>query len=394
MHVMIFERTMSGHHAGYLAEISRCFLRKGAHVTIAIAKDEVANPVLKELIVHGGEQITLHTYSALEYDLMVGKRAWLITRELGLRRLLKRVYISVAANLAVDYVFLPYADGCLYSIALLGSPFGSTCWSGICMRPVFHLRKCGVSFPRSLFVEPIKEMLFMRLVRSRRLRHLFSIDELLVRYVKNKNEVTRLSFAPDPCDTTKLINKAEARRQLKLPEHALVILVFGFLDQRKGLDSLLLSCETLKFPQTAHLLVVGTQSEWAASVLATSSAQKLRATERLHEIDKYVTSDTEALAFSAADVVWLGYRGHYAMSGVLVLAACAGRPVVAAEDGLIGWYVKRYSLGETVNVEDPEQIATAFTALEARLRFVINEPGGQSCFAQNTWDQFLNIVTL
>jgi glycosyltransferase involved in cell wall biosynthesis len=62
-------------------------------------------------------------------------------------------------------------------------------------------------------------------------------------------------------------------------------------------------------------------------------------------LDSFISNDMERDLFSACDAVWLGYKGHYGMSGVLVQAYRFGKPVIATEDGLIGWFSRRCELG-------------------------------------------------
>ena len=69
------------------------------------------------------------------------------------------------------------------------------------------------------------------------------------------------------------------------------------------------------------------------------------------------------MVFSAADVVWLGYQGHYHMSGVLVQAGVMGLPVIACEEGLIGWLTRRFGSGPVVATSSPAAIATAIAEL-------------------------------
>ena len=54
-------------------------------------------------------------------------------------------------------------------------------------------------------------------------------------------------------------------------------------------------------------------------------------------MNRYLNMDEENMVFSAADVVWLGYQGHYHMSGVLVQAGVMGLPVVASDEGLMAF---------------------------------------------------------
>lgn len=62
-------------------------------------------------------------------------------------------------------------------------------------------------------------------------------------------------------------------------------------------------------------------------------------------MDRYVSDAEEALCFCSADVVLLPYIRHFGSSGVLSLAAGAGKTVIASDDGLVGKRVKEHHLG-------------------------------------------------
>jgi glycosyltransferase involved in cell wall biosynthesis len=66
-------------------------------------------------------------------------------------------------------------------------------------------------------------------------------------------------------------------------------------------------------------------------------------------LDHFISGETESDLFSACDVVWLGYKGHYGMSGVLVQAYRSGTPLIATADGLIGWFCGDGELGPVIN---------------------------------------------
>ena len=44
------------------------------------------------------------------------------------------------------------------------------------------------------------------------------------------------------------------------------------------------------------------------------------------------------------------------MSGVMVQAGHARRPVIASDEGLIAWTTRKYSLGVTVDLSSPAQV--------------------------------------
>jgi hypothetical protein len=92
--------------------------------------------------------------------------------------------------------------------------------------------------------------------------------------------------------------------------------------------------------------------------------ERLLLAGRIRLLDRYIDLAEEHLLFAAVDIVWLGYVGHYTGSAVLEQAAASGRPVIACEDGLIGWETQRHSLGKVITPGSTPEIVAAVHAFE------------------------------
>ena len=137
------------------------------------------------------------------------------------------------------------------------------------------------------------------------------------------------------------------------------------------------------------VLLAGSQLPELGPLMASPLVERLRRAERLIESNGYVTSLQEEQAFKAADIVWLGYRGHYGSSGVQVQAGVAGLPVLATDQGLVGRLTNDQGLGEAVPMEDPAAVATALARLAddsgLRARYGAN---GKRYFTSHTVENF------
>jgi glycosyltransferase involved in cell wall biosynthesis len=103
-------------------------------------------------------------------------------------------------------------------------------------------------------------------------------------------------------------------------------------------------------------------------------------------MDRFITAEEELDLFSACDVVWLGYKGHYGMSGVLVQAYRFGKAVVATADGLIGWFCRTGELGTVVDDLSVTSINRAFDKVfEERPAAA---PAGPHLLERNTLSHF------
>lgn len=168
----------------------------------------------------------------------------------------------------------------------------------------------------------------------------FTIDQTLYRYFQDRklSNSYKLRFLPDPAEFTGDHTKESARATLGIPADARVILLYGALDRRKGVRSILDKLQDLDTESNTHLLFVGKQTPAVAEMLSEPAIQKYFHNGRIHEVNRYVSPEEEQMAFAAADVAWLRYEGFYQMSGVLVKAVQANLELELPEDGLLGWY--------------------------------------------------------
>ncbi len=364
MNILIIEPFASGHHGKYLQWIASVILARGHHIQLGIFKESLDHPSVRELLSSCGPKLSVISAPTQPYASVEG-RVWSMGREmLKFRRIMGNFYLKGVRRERVDLVLLPYLDYCTYALALLGSPFGRTAWSGIVMRPSFHFSSMGVTAPETRS-DPWKERLFHRLLSSRHLRALFTIDKTLQEYIhgSGRPHASRLHYIPDATEPMPAMNRQQARQLLGIPMAGKVILVYGALSSRKGIDVLLQATESDAFPSNVHIVLSGEQPVEVEAILQSATARRLRLDYRLHEIKRYVTNEESAAVFSAADFVWVGYRRHYLMSGLLVQAASAGLPVIACEEGLIGWLTRRYRAGIVVSTSSPPTIARAIMEL-------------------------------
>ncbi len=100
-----------------------------------------------------------------------------------------------------------------------------------------------------------------------------------------------------------------------------------------------------------------------------NSAAKLDDPSRVITRLEHIPDAEMPAYFLAADAVVLPYRGYsQGTSGVLQLAAAAGKPVIATDAGEVGETVRRHSLGIVVAPDSPE-------ALRAGIEEFLSRPG-------------------
>lgn len=381
MHILILEAGLTGHHANYLERIATIFLAQGHRLTVCVRQEYSDHPLFARVQAQHPGRVDVKVMQPLRSWTQVLGRLGVVGSELSHWLMFKRSFEQLSNTDQVDHVFLPYLDYCLHATALLGSPCGNVSWTGICMRPSFHYSSAGVIAPKPKW-RAIKERLFYRLLRQTSLNKLLTIDELLEQQTRRKCPLhtKKLAFVPDPAELTNNFDRISARNQLGIPEQDFVILVYGAIDGRKGVEHLLAGVRNKLFQKNLKILVMGRHTP--------ALKEKLLNEPKVLSIDGYVDTATEEAGFRAADAVWMGYNAHYGMSGVLVLAAVAAKPVLATQNGLIGWMTRRYALGTVINCENSCEVAEAIHILLAAPCSDLPNTGMQNVRMRHTWIEF------
>ena len=144
-----------------------------------------------------------------------------------------------------------------------------------------------------------------------------------------------------------------------------VVLLYGALHPRKGIQLLLNGAASSSCPENIHILLAGRQSAEVRNLANNSHAVRLKVKGRLHIIDGYVDDQLERLILSASDFMWIGYSHFYRMSGILVLAARHGLPSIYTREGLIGHMGRQFQLGTEIYPDQVDTVVAALARLDA-----------------------------
>jgi len=390
--LLVIEPNMGGHYGVYLRWIVRGALGRNLRVFIATFENSLDHPIFKTMLDECEETPEIITLPSPATDwLQKFGLCGLARREIFYRRLFERFYDKAVQKRMPDLVFLPFLDYCAYAIGLLGSPFGRTPWAGIVMRPAFHYKEVGIIGPRSLLLLP-KQLLFLRMLQQKKLEAMFTIDPSLYEYlsIRAPSCPEKVYYLRDPGEFEGDISKETARQLMHIPKEAVVILVYGTIDYRKSVDILLSAAADPHFPADVHILLAGRHVSVVTRLLSSPLAKSLKSSGRLHQMNKFLNDDEEYMVFKASDIAWLGYRGHYTMSGMLGKAGLMGLPVIACKEGLIGWFTKKYKLGVALNNLDKKGVIDAINRLlldkEKLFKF---GNAARKCFAEHTTNNFV-----
>ncbi|CAE6695532.1 glycosyltransferase [Paraburkholderia haematera] len=299
----------------------------------------------------------------------------------------RRVHRIVSHAQPIRLVVVPYVDYFFYALPFLGSPFRRTPWIGITMRSTFHHHKVGIKSPDRPIVNTIKALLFKRAIQCPGLRTLLTIDPTLPEWsARNASKRSAaIAYVADPFPDEQAENPVLARERLGLDPTQRYLLVYGSITERKGIYELVHALTRLEHAPT--LIVAGEQDAGTRHFMR-NHVRSLTPAPLV--LDSFIANDVERDLFSACDAVWLGYKGHYGMSGVLVQAYRFGKPVVATEDGLIGWFSRRCDLGPILSDLSSASIGRAVTETMTSWPHAPQAvpAGGEDLLSRHTLGQF------
>lgn len=358
--VLVIEPDFTGHRWRYAQWAAQAYAEHGLRSVIATTPSNESHPLARAIV--EGKQPGLDI-AFVEPPPRARSFAAQLARISYARhhRYFAQAYRQIAAHTAIALVVAPYVDYFLYALPFFGSPFGDTPWIGITMRATFHHRSVGIKAPRRPIVNAVKARLFRRATETHGLLTLLSIDPTLPGWSERAWPVKRperpagtrasIAYLADPCPEARADDPLAARSRLRFGPGP-HLLVYGSITERKGIRELVVALEQMVQPPT--LVVAGEQDALTRAFLHVHTRTL---TPEPIVLDCFVANELEFDLFSACDAVWLGYKGHYGMSGVLVQAYRFGKRVVATSEGLIGWFCAGGTFGPVLDALSPEAIA-------------------------------------
>jgi glycosyltransferase involved in cell wall biosynthesis len=310
-----------------------------------------------------------------------------------------RLICKYAKQLKATQGLILYFDSCLLPLVLgakLPCPF-----SGIYYRPTLHYSNFANDTPPwKERVQTWKERGFLfRIQRHPSVRTLFSLDPLAVPSIAKLGGKTNVVHLPDPAPFVYASDRPveRLRQQLGIDLDRKVFLCFGRLSEgRKGVPQLVEAVASLPSDlcQKLCLLFAGEPEGSGKEQLETWLAP-IRDSQPVQIVNSsgYIPESEVPTYFQLADVVLAPYQKHIGMSGILLLAAAAQKPVLSSSYGLMGEMVRRYGLGLAVDSTVPSEIAQGLTQLLERDGDRVCDRTKMKAFAEeNSAERFANVI--
>jgi glycosyltransferase involved in cell wall biosynthesis len=344
-HILVFEPRTEGHHLTWLRYVVEDFLSAGHTLTLAIGYTNHTRGFYKTQLGDLLEKAAIMSVYDADQKLRGGSRI----NALG----------QCMNNCGAEQVFCNNLDDIASSmlrcsaIGILPPKVLRGRLSGVYFRPRFLARATWP--PGNL----IKWMGFRRLLRQGWFFRICLVDEYL--YQKHKNTFPKdgmIVLLPDPWSGDFSMGRDQARNLLGIGNDRFVFLQYGIGTRRKGLHLVIRTMLSKDVPQQWHLLCAGQIKKDKKIV---NGIGRLQAAGRATVLNRYVSKEEEQLCFTAADVALLPYVRHFGSSGVLALAAAAGKMAIVSDEGLIARRVEENKLGICFPSDDINGLKKAMT---------------------------------
>lgn len=351
----------AGHYPAYLGHLLQALSNADQHITVfgpdgLMMSDEPLLQVLHQ----NNLQIEFQPLPSELKQRLVGRKN-ILQGSLNEWAALER---HVVKNKA-DILFHFYLDSILFPLSL-GKRFPVDL-AGILFRTDFYYRR-----PRELAVEPwlryfrqrLKGFWLKRALKNSALTHALVLDPNASRILSKTANGDKISFLPEPVwqGTVGPEDVFKLHSSLRIAESRTKFLLFGMLDERKGVVELMDAVASLddQFLKGMAIIFAGPESKRVSIMLDERLPELHKRGLQTVRIDRFILESEIAGYFESSDVILLLYKNHIGMSNVLVRAAKAEKPVIASDYGLIGRLTEEFELGITVDVTSLDQIKRAF----------------------------------
>jgi glycosyltransferase involved in cell wall biosynthesis len=296
-------------------------------------------------------------------------RQWALVREAGKRAGTTEQY---------DVAYVLDGDGWYFPCCVMGTPIEKVPTVTVMLRLRFHHSLLTFGAAHRVRMGFVQRAAFERLLGCRLLKAVLTPDLPLAEQYSHDGQGRgrKVCYFSDMGQSIRLRDRTEARKTLGIGEEKRVIICLGGLNDRKGVPELLAGLADPACPEVVSAMLMGSVDAKLSAWIHSEVPAGLIAGGRVWIQDGIYDRQALAIALSAADAVWLGYRDHFQSSSILWEAAQAGLPVLGCHTGLIAWEIRANDLGETVNTDDSAAVARALTRVlcdeEARGRWSRN----------------------
>lgn len=402
--ILLFELSTYGHHTVYIRHLVEHWLKNhlpgSVHIVVAPRFFEKCADLVARVSQYPSAGIAFLPLSEAEEASLTTNLKGFINRKI---RAWQEWHLicAYARKTEATHCFLPSFD--FFQWPLIFGQKPPCPISGIYFKPTFHYGSFAahVSTPSDHLRQWQEKLTLAAIFQQPHIHRLFCLDPFAAEALSrsHKRSHIKVSTLADP--VSHYPDRAEAqtrslRKRLEISENRRIFLIFGDLSERKGVRQLLEATTLLSSSlcQALCILIIGRCNSTEKAHLH-SKVQQIRQAKPIQIIEHYefVNEEEVQAYFQLADVVLAPYQRHVGMSGILLQAAAAGKPVISSNYGLMGELVTQYELGLAVDSTQPPEIAKALTRmLKQPVQKFFNSEKLRLFSEQNTVEKFTSAI--
>jgi glycosyltransferase involved in cell wall biosynthesis len=387
--LMLFDMALGGHHGNYIQYLidyayERNFLGE-IDIVVLPQFSDIHQDTVKAISDAKHPRINLVSIS-------IAEEATLGSRNSGINRAMRNfrewgIFCKYAQKLQTTYALIMYLD--TYALPIAFGKKSPCSFSGIYFRPTFHYDTFANYQPSwKKNIQHWREKITLdQILRRSQLHKLLCLDPFAIKSLQSHQYSTKTVHLADPVSSNPPVlgDLSSFQTKLGIEQSRRVFLLFGALDERKGIYQLLEAIQLLppELLQYFCLLLVGkTNPTEQAKIQPKISALRQAYPVQILEIYDYIPEIEVPKYFQCADVILATYQRHVGMSGILLLAASAGKPVLSSSYGLMGELVMVHRLGLAVDSTIPQEITQALLKYILETSSTFCDPTQMKIFAE------------
>ena len=370
MHLMLFDLEFTGHHPNYIKHFVNFWQSEQDRrkLTIVVSPEFIQkHKAIVDMLLskRGQSKIVFQSISLQEAKSLQAPTRF----NRALRRLKEWKLLCKYARLVnADHCLVMFIDKLQLPI-ILG--FQAPCpISGIYFQPSFHYKSFHENTSKHMtrynshsHTKDLRDFLFLhRSAQNSKLKQLFVLDPFVVDFIQNKYKKLKCTYLPDPIESYKPTESFPRVFPYLIEEDRIAFLIFGFLDERKGITKFLEAIDALPVETCKKIcLILAGQLENSMASYLPQRLEYLAKTKGVQFICdfEYISEEKIYSYFQMADIILAIYQNHLGMSGILLTAAAMQKPVLCQSYGLMGQLVRERNLGLDVDSTQVSEIAAS-----------------------------------
>ncbi|RRA99104.1 glycosyltransferase [Larkinella rosea] len=349
--ILLFDTIIDGHHADYLTHLITYWIAHRLEGELIVVTQQAFQKQYDALTKQKPGAANVRFVSISSSDIETVHGASMATRSFKEWNLMLK-YIETHQP---DHVLLMYFD--LFMLASWLGRSAPCAVSGIYFRPDFHYKvRPGI---KARLNGARKKITLNGALNGRGLTNLFCLDHSAVDGLRQLSPHVKIWPLADPVESYAIqpAEGEELRIKLQIEPNRRILLLFGHLDDRKGIEPLLEAMKRLSAEQKNRLcLVLAGPIQPDFQQLIERKMAEVGDEVQIVRSFKEIKGREIQVHFELSDYVLALYQHHIGMASVVVRAAVSRKPVLASDFGYLGQLVQTEQLGAVTDATSPDAI--------------------------------------